>query len=264
MAVPSVDPKLLIDLNEALGEYPPNELKLAKLERAGRALLKASGPEQIRGYLFLAGCAAVRGDSDSAKKFHQATLALAPGDAELWNNFLVSMIAVWDAPKALELAREIGQRFPGNAKTLIATKDSLIELGLLKSASEFCREHRIKANDSSWMDSIHEILEHYGITELDLSAAVKAARAVLREQGMPRPQFSCDALDSDTGAPGSIAFGFHPHGDVGSLTEVQKLLFSELARMELRAEESGAITFYLSPAWKGPEELVTNDGNDTR
>lgn len=249
MAIPSVDPALFAELNEVLREHPRNEFRLAKLEKTGKALIRSAGEDRIRGYLFLGACAAARGNEEDALRYHQATLALSPGDVQLWNNLLVSMIVLWNAPKAREVSSEILERFRGNRDALTGVKSSLIEMGLLSSAAALARKASLIDEKDHWVSLVDDVLRSFKIDELQVSEAVRAARDSLRDLGFARPEFSCDALESDDASPGALAYGFHPPASSDSLTDVQRALFEAMAKKQLPAEESGAITFYVSHSW---------------
>lgn len=252
MPVAQFDTSLFDQLMRAFATYPKDAVGIARVERVGRALMArdAAVAHQVIG-----ACAAARGSTEEAKRHHEQAIRLAPHDDDAWSNFLVSLTILNDIDAVREKAAFIGEHYRSNSRLVKAALDSLVELGLLRSAARFIQMHDMSQHEactSDWHQAIDSLLERHDVDEDDLAQAVAEVRHFLAEKGLTRPEYLCQYVEDDVGGSGEMAFSLHVHSSPDQAIALEGELFQYLAARHLAAEERGAITFYLGCCKEAP------------
>lgn len=239
-----IDIQLLKKLNDAMSNH--DQMAIARIERAGKNLLREGGDQAGVGYTVLGACAALRGEAMQAKEQHEKALRLIPHEPEAWANYLVSLMVLWDTDAVRNLALKMGEKFRGNLQSGEAVMTTLMELGLLTTAAEF-KEKFINSSTSLpvWDDRIASVLVEREVSEDQLAQAVRVAREALSEKCVPG-HYSCRALIDEASGPGEIAYGFFVEAAPAEAAAIERHMFERLGEHALVAEEKGAVTFYVT------------------
>lgn len=255
MPQPQIDIRLLEQLNDAMSNR--DQLAVARIERSGKGLLSQGAADAATGYTILGACAALRGEAEQAKGLHQKALQLLPYDLDVWSNYLVSLMVLWDTASARVLAMEIGEKFHGNYQAQEKVITTLMELGLMATVAEF--KEKFTSSQASfpyWDDRIAKVLKDRGVSEDEFSQAVRVARSALQEK-IVCGDYSCHVLIDEASGPGEIAYGFFLDTTPAEAASIERHMFERLDEQTLAAEEKGSVTFYvkLQPA-SAPKEMM--------